>query len=134
VSQALMDYVTARRAAILAVLEMLHAEHQPSDELSSVIDVTDAGCEVDVVAVRLADATDALERGRKPAGWDKPAVAAVLQSARARVVQAALRCLSAEYADESADAASEAEYASDQLSLAARDLAVIVRTREGRQP
>jgi hypothetical protein len=42
--------------------------------------------------------------------------------ARDRLLQAALRCLSARLAEESAYAAAEAEYANDELALAARDL------------
>jgi DNA polymerase III subunit epsilon len=42
--------------------------------------------------------------------------------ARERVLAAALRCLSAQYAEESADADAYAEYADEQLALAARTL------------
>jgi hypothetical protein len=124
VSQALMDYVTARNDAIRAVLRMLAAEHELSDELSSVLDVTDAEAEVDAVAARLADATEALPRDRHPVGWrEPPAVAGVIRVARVRFAKAALRCLAAEYADESADEDASSEYADEQLCLAARNLA-----------
>ena len=123
-SQALMEYVTARHDAILSVLKMLTAEHQLSDAHSSVIDVTDAEAEADAAAAKLSKATDALPRDRRPVGWNEaPAVAGVIRAARIRFVEAGLRCLSAEYADETGDAASEAEYAGDQLCLAARNLA-----------
>ena len=123
-SQQMMDYISARHAAIVAVLGMLTAEHQLSDELSSVIDVTDAEREVDGAARTLSEAAYALPDGRRPVGWGKPlVVAGVVRVARVRFVQAVLRCLSAEYAGESADAANEAEYADDQLALAARSLA-----------
>lgn len=42
------------------------------------------------------------------------------------VIRAALRCLSAERHDDSADTAAEAEYAYEQLALAARDLVYAV--------
>jgi hypothetical protein len=123
-SQALMDWVTARHDAILAVLEMLTAEHQLSDEHSSALAVTYAEREMDRAAARLADAADALPLDRKPSGWnDPPAVAGVISAARTRFVKAALRVLAAEYADESADADAGAEYADEQLCLAARNLA-----------
>lgn len=123
-SQALMDYVTARHDAIVAVLGMLTAEWQLSDERSSVPAVTGAECEVDQVAAKLADAADELLMDRKPAGWnDPPAVAGDLKAARRRFVKAGLRCLSADYADESAHADAESAHADDQLALAARNLA-----------
>jgi hypothetical protein len=123
-SQALADYVTARHDAIMSVLGMLTAEHQLSDEASSAIAVTDAEAGMEHAARRLADATEALPLDRKPVGWhEPPAVAGVLKVARRRFVKAALRCISAEYADLTADAASEAEYADEQLALAARNLA-----------
>jgi hypothetical protein len=122
-SQALMDYISARHAAIVAVLGMLTAEHQLSDELSSVIDVTDAEGEVDGAARTLSEAANELPRDRRPVGWSKPpAPSGVIRVARVRFVNAALRCLSAQYAGESADAANEAEYADDQFTLAARNL------------
>jgi hypothetical protein len=42
--------------------------------------------------------------------------------AKDRLLRASLRCLSAQFAEESADAAADAEYADDELALAARDL------------
>jgi hypothetical protein len=89
-----------------------------------VIDVTDAEREVDGAARKLSEAADGLPLGRRPVGWGSPPAAPeVIRAARTRFVRAALRCLSAEYAAESADAANEAEYADDQLALAARNLA-----------
>jgi hypothetical protein len=123
-TQALMDYITARHDAIAAALRILTAEHQLSDEHASVLDLTAAEREMDRAATRLAEAADALPLDRKPAGWkDPPAVAGVLGVARTRFVKAALRVLAAEYADESADADAGAEYADGQLALAARNLA-----------
>jgi hypothetical protein len=127
VSRALEDYESAFHGAIGAVLEMLTAERQLSDPHSSVIGVTDADCEMDAAAVRLATAAEDLPMDRKPAGWgDPPAVSGVLMVARTRFVKAALRVLSAECADESADADASSEYAEEQLVLAARNLAADV--------
>lgn len=126
-SQQLMDYITARHDAIVAVLELLTAEWQLSDESSSVLDLTGSEYEADEVAGRLAEAADALPHDRKPAGWgEPPAVAGDLKTARHRFVKAALRCISAQYADESASAGAEDEYAGEQLALAARNLAADV--------
>ncbi len=126
-SQQLADYITAQHDAIVAVLEMLTAEWQLSDEHSSVLDLAGAEREIDVAAGRLAGAADALPRDRKPAGWgDSPAVAGVLAVARRRFVKAALRCISAQFADESASADAEDEYAGELLALAARNLAADV--------
>jgi len=126
-SQALMDWVTARHDAIVAVLEMLTAEHQLSDENFSVLELTGAEREVDDAARKLSEAVDALPTDRKPVGWSEPpAVAGVLMVARTRFVKAVLRLLDAECADESADADASAEYADDQLALAARNLAADV--------
>jgi len=121
-SQALMDWVSARHDAIGAVLDTLAAEHQLSDAESSVLDLTGAEREMDVTAARLADAVDALPDQRKPVGWDQAPEAGSLQEARTRFVRAVLRALAAQYAEESADAAADAEYADDMMSLAARDL------------
>lgn len=44
------------------------------------------------------------------------------EEARQKLLRAALRVLSAEHAEETADAAAEAEHAVEQLALAARDL------------
>ena len=128
-SQELMDWVAARGDALRVVLELLAAEHRLSDADSSVTDVTDAEREADAAAARLAAATEALSLDRQP-GWDeRPPVAGVIRAARVRFIRAGLRCLSAEYADESADAGSEAEYADDQLCLAARNLAADAEAR-----
>lgn len=129
-SQALMDYVTAEHDAILAILKMLTAEHQLSDAHSSVLDVTDAEAEADAAARALSEAVAALARDRQPVGWgETPAVAGVIRAARIRFVKAGLRCLAAGYADESGDAANEAEYAREQLALAARNLAADAEAR-----
>jgi hypothetical protein len=133
-TQALMDYVTARHDTIVAVLEMLTAEHRLSDEDSSVLALTGAECEVDAAAARLAAAADALPHDRRPVGWSEPpAVAGVIHVARTWLVKAALRCLSAQYADESACADAEAEYAEDRLCLAARNLAADAEARTARR-
>jgi hypothetical protein len=42
--------------------------------------------------------------------------------AKDRLLRASLRCLSAQFAEESADAAADAEHADDELALAARAL------------
>jgi hypothetical protein len=42
--------------------------------------------------------------------------------AKDRMLRAALRCLSAQFGPETADTAADAEYADDELALAARDL------------
>lgn len=128
-SRELADWVSARHDAILAVLTLLKAEHQLSDADSSVLDVTGAEREADAAAARLAAATEALPRDRKPAGWSEHPAAGVVRTARTRFVRAGLRCLSAEYADESADADAEAGYADDLLCLAARNLAADAEAR-----
>ena len=134
-SQQLMDWVTARHDAIVAVLGMLQAEHALSDAHSSVVDVTDAEREVDGAAGRLAEAVGELPLTRRPVGWnDPPALSGVARVARLRFARAALRYVSAEYAEESADAASEAKYADEQLALAARNLAADVAAVTGRTP
>jgi hypothetical protein len=43
--------------------------------------------------------------------------------AREELVKAAIRCITSDYADPSADSASQAEYADEQLAIAARNLA-----------
>jgi len=129
-TQALMDWVSARHDAILAVLETLTAEHHLSDEHSSALAVTAAERGMDYAARRLAQAMDGLPLDRKPAGWgDPPAVAGVLKVARTRFVKAAIRVLAAEYADETADADAGAEYADGQMALAARNLAADVEAQ-----
>jgi hypothetical protein len=129
-SQALMDYVTARHEVITAVLEMLTAEYQLSDEYSSVLTLTAAQAKVEVAAGRLAEATDGLDRLRRPVGWDRPVgPAGVIEVTRRRVIKAALRCLAAQYAHESADADGESEYAEEQLAFACRNLAADAEAR-----
>lgn len=123
-SQALMDYVTARHEVFLAVLEMLTAEQRLSDEYSSVLDVTSAQDKAQRAARTLTEAVDALPAGRRPVGWSEPpSLAGNLPAPRQRFIKATLRCLSAEYAGPSGDADADAEYAEDQLALAARNLA-----------
>jgi hypothetical protein len=122
-SQALMDYVTARHDAIAAALMMLTAEMMLSDEHSSVLELAGAEEEVERTARDLTDAASVLPLTRRPAGWSEaPAIAGDITVARGRFVKAVLRCLSAQYADESACADAEAEYADDQLAVAARNL------------
>jgi hypothetical protein len=126
VSQALMDYVTAHHMVLTNVLDMLAAEYRLSDENSSVVALRNAEGVVDLAAEELALAVEALppDSNRKPVGWDQPpALSGVLGVARRRVVKACLRCLSAQHADESADADAESEYADEQLALACRNLA-----------
>jgi hypothetical protein len=124
VSQALEDYDTARREAVTTVLEMLAAEERLASPDSDVLGVTGSDCEMDAAAARLAESVDALPMERKPAGWgEPPAVAGVVAVARTRFVKAALRVLSARYAEESADADADSEYAEEQLAIAARNLA-----------
>lgn len=126
-SQQLADYIAARHEVIVSVLEMLTAEYQLSDERSSVLDLAGAEREMDVAAGRLTEAVEALERDRKPVGWGKPPkVAGNLTAPRQGLVRAVLRVLEAEVDGEGADAAAEAEYADEQLCLAARDLAADV--------
>lgn len=123
-SQQLADYIAARHAAIVAVLEMLTADCQLSDERSSVLAVTSAEDEAEQAARALTDAVNALPVVRRPAGWSKPPdMTGDVRRARQRYVMAALRCLAAQYAGESADADASAEYADEQLALAARNLA-----------
>ena len=123
-SQALMDYVTARHEAMLCVLEMLAAEHRLSDEYSSALALTDAESKVDAAAARLAEAVDTLPTDRKPVGWNEwTAVAGHLTTARMQFAMVTLRCISLEHAGESADADASAEYADEHLALAARNLA-----------
>lgn len=126
-----MDYIGAHQDAIVAVLRMLTAEWQLSDEHASALDVTGAEQEIDQAAARLAETVSALPHGRRPVGWSgPPAVAGDVRAARRRFVAAGLRCISAQYAGESADADAEAEYADDQLCLAARSLAADVAARD----
>ncbi len=69
--------------------------------------------------------------------WREPEPAPVLHpvTARERLLRAALRCISATLAGESADADADSEYADEQLALAARDLvAATDATDAGRQP
>lgn len=42
--------------------------------------------------------------------------------ARAELIRAAIQCLAAEHAEESADADAQAEYSDERLAIAARDL------------
>jgi len=126
-SQELMDHIGAQHDAIVAVLGMLTAEMQLSDEHASALDVTDAEQEIDQAAARLAAAADALPHDRRPVGWGSPpAVAGDVKTARRRFVRAGLRCISAQYAGEHSSADAEAEYAGDQLAIAARNLAAEV--------
>jgi len=87
---------------------------------------------LDAAAAALTDAVAALPAGsgRKPVGWgEPPAVSGEILIARHLVARIALRCLSADYAGESADADATAEYADEQLCLAARNLAADAAAR-----
>jgi hypothetical protein len=130
VSRALEDYAVARGEAIASVLEMLTAEHQLASPGSDVLAATGGDCEMDAAAARLAEAVDDLPVDRWPAGWGKPAVLAGVPSARDRFTRSVLRVLSARYAEESADAAAESEYADEQMALAARNLAADAEARK----
>lgn len=132
-SRALADYVTAYHAAVLAVLDLLATERRLERDDASVTALLAAESAVDEAARALTGAVDALplEPGRRPAGWDGPAaLSGVPDYARARVAKAALRCLSAQYADESAGAAAESEYAEEQLALACRNLVADLDARQ----
>jgi hypothetical protein len=134
-SRQLADYVEARQDALVCVLEMLTAEYQLSDENSSVLDLANGEREIDAAAAKLSEATDALDTGRQPVGWDKPPeVTGSLMTARKRFVWAALRCLSSDYAPETADRDASAEHADEQLCLAARNLAADVAAGGERTP
>lgn len=67
---------------------------------------------------------------------EPPAPAAAIPHpgvARERLLAAALRCLSAQFAGESADADAESEYAAELLALAARDLVAATDTLPAEQ-
>lgn len=124
-SQALMDYVSARHDAILAALALLTAEYRLADDGASALAVTEAERVAGESAYRLMLAVGELPRDRQPVGWAKPgAVSGVPAVAFRRFTSAALRVISAEHADESADADAESEYANDMLCHAARNLAL----------
>ena len=126
-------YTDAKQAAVLAALEMLAAERRLAKWGTHVAGLLVAEEALDVAAAKLAAAVDGLLDGsnRKPVGWDKPAdpPGAVL-IARHLVAKAALRCLMADYGDETADADSEAEYAEELLALACRNLAADVEAQK----
>ena len=122
----LADCVAAHHMLILRALEMLAAERGLEWDDASVTALLEAETALDIAAAALTEAVNALPlaSNRKPVGWgDPPAVSGEILVARHRVAKAALRCLSSDYAGESADADAEAEYASEQLALAARNLA-----------
>ena len=132
-SRQLEEYLAAKGAAVLAALDLLAAERRLAEPGSNVTTVLAAEVVLDVAAAGLAAAVDDLPDGSShlPAGWgEPPAVSGVILVARHRVVKAALRCLTAEYADESADADAEAAYAEEQLALACRNLAADVDARQ----
>ena len=121
-----MDYVTAHSEVIVRVLDLLAIERRLDQDSASVAALLDAETALDVAATALTEAVDALPAGsgRKPVGWGEvPAPSGEILVARHRVARIALRCLSADYAGESADADATAEYASEQLALACRNLA-----------
>jgi hypothetical protein len=132
VSEALNEYMSAFHDAILAVLGVLTAERRLSDEHSSALAVGESEDAADRAAARLAVALDALPLSYWPVGWhEPPAVAGDVRIARHRLIRAGLRCLAAEYADESADA--DSEYAREQMCHAARNLAADVAARAARE-
>lgn len=56
-------------------------------------------------------------------------------AAKAQLIQAALRLITADYADEAADADAESEYADEQLALAAHALVTAVNAQpEDKRP
>lgn len=125
-SQQLADYVTAHAEVIVRVLDLLAIERRLDQDRASVVALLEAETALDVAAAALTEAVNALpmNSSRRPGGWDGPAmVSGAILITRAIVAKAALRCITAEWAGESASADAEAEYASDQLCLAARNLA-----------
>jgi len=132
VSETLNEYMSAFHDAILAVLGVLTAERRLSGEHSSALAVGESEAAADRAATRLAAAMDALPLFYWPAGWhEPPAVAGNVRIARRQFIRAALGCLAAEYADESADA--DSEYAREQMCHAARNLAADVAARAARE-
>ena len=126
--QELTDYTSARTDIIVRCLELLAAERR-LEQVAAPVAPFDAETAVDDAAAVLAEAVDALgpESNYRPVGWgEPPAVSGAILIARHRVAKAALRCVSSDYAGESADADAESEYASGQLALAARNLAADV--------
>ena len=125
-SQQLADYVTAHAEVIVRVLDLLAIERRLDRPGTSLAALLDAETALDTAATALTEAVDALpmDSNYRPVGWDDPpAVSGEILIARSRVTAAALRCLSADYAGESAHADAESEYASELLCLAARNLA-----------
>ena len=131
-SNQLADYLHGLGAAILAVLDVLAAERRLGDPAPSVPSLLAAEAALDRAAQAFADAADALplDSGHRPVGWDKPPdVSGVPEAGRVRVARAALRLLSAQYADESARAGDEEVYAEEQFALACRNLAADVAAK-----
>lgn len=125
-SQALEAYVTAHSGVIVATLDFLAIEHRLDQDSASTVTLLDAEAALDVAARALTEAVDGLpaDSNRRPAGWgEPPAVSGEILIARHRVAAAVIWCIASDYAGESADADAEAEYASEQLCLAARNLA-----------
>ena len=128
-SQALADYVSAHAEVIVRVLDLLAIERRLDQDGSSVVALLEAETALDVAAAALTEVVDALpmESNRRPVGWGEPTVVSgAILITRAIVAKAALRCITAEWAGESASADAESEYASEQLCLAARNLAADV--------
>lgn len=71
-SQALMDYVTARHDLEVAVTELRLAELNLCDEHSSALTVNVAEDKVALAAQRLTRAIGSLPPERRPKGWDGP--------------------------------------------------------------
>ena len=125
-SQQLADYVSAHGEVIVRVLDLLAVERRLDQDSASIATLLEAETALDAAATALTEAVSALpaDSGRRPVGWgEPPAVSGEILIARHQVARIALRCLSADYAGESADADATAEYAAEQLALAARNLA-----------
>ena len=72
-SQALMDYVTARHEVEIAAAQLHLAELQLSDERSSALALNKAQDALAVAARRFSRAVDDLPLNRQPIGWNEAA-------------------------------------------------------------
>ena len=72
-SQALMDYVTARHDVEVAAVRLHLAELSLSDEHSSALAVNQAQDALAVAARRFTRAVDELPLNRQPVGWNEAA-------------------------------------------------------------
>lgn len=68
-SQALMDFVSARHDIAVAATKLHLAELSLSGETASVLAVNEAEDEMALAARRLTRAIDELPPGRQPKGW-----------------------------------------------------------------